>query len=232
MADRIGPVTFAWMNSEGREFFVRPIITKGKIDFPSTEEEMPDFFYFSSNSPTGSVDVATRFSELRRNGGIQLLNQAIGSAFPWIRDMQVEVIAGSPILYADDARRNVRLPVAMMSGAVNRTLAILLSIAARKNAVVLVDEMENGIFYKNYRTIWAAIIGFCKTFNTQLFTTTHSLEWLRALFDENPNDLKDLIAVWRVEQDLEGPQIYPFSGSVAADIIDFGSDLRSGADNE
>lgn len=47
--------------------------------------------------------------------------------------------------------------------------------------VILIDEIERGIYYKNYRKLSEIIIELCKdNQNIQLFITTHSKEFLEA----------------------------------------------------
>jgi AAA15 family ATPase/GTPase len=47
--------------------------------------------------------------------------------------------------------------------------------------VVLVDEIENGLYYKTMTKVWNTLFNFAEVNNTQLFASTHSLESLKAL---------------------------------------------------
>jgi len=61
-----------------------------------------------------------------------------------------------------------------------RLLSILLAIAFARDAVVLVDEVENGLHYSVHRKVWQAIDKATKDARVQFFATTHSLECIRA----------------------------------------------------
>ncbi|MCL4710148.1 MAG: AAA family ATPase [Pseudorhodoplanes sp.] len=225
---RAGAVNFVWTDAAGREFVAKPSVTKRGIEFPGTEEDVPDFFYFSSSINSNSTEVAQRFSDLRRAGGIGLFESVFKEAFPWVSDIQVEVVAGAPILYGTDDQRGVRLPLAYMSGAMNRMCAILLAVAARSDSVVLVDEVENGLFYKNHAPIWRAILSFAREYNTQVFMSTHSREWLSALLEAEADSLTD-VTLWRIERNgLEQPTVFRFEGDVLKDGLEYGAEVRGG----
>jgi len=61
-----------------------------------------------------------------------------------------------------------------------RILAMMAAIAAMKNGVLLVDEIENGLHYASLSVMWKAIFTACKEYNVQLITTTHSYECIEA----------------------------------------------------
>jgi AAA15 family ATPase/GTPase len=58
---------------------------------------------------------------------------------------------------------------------------MLLFIATHEDGVVLVDEIENGIYFKTLPRLWEAIIQLCNKLNVQLFASTHSRECIDAL---------------------------------------------------
>lgn len=223
---RTGSVTFVWTDANGREHVVKPVVTKGRIEFPATEEEVPDFFYYPSGLQLSSTEVAQRFSDMRRAGGLPLFERAFVDAFPWISDVQVEVVANAPVLYATDSLRKIRLPLALMSGAVTRLTSILLSMASRQDGVILVDELENGVFYGKHVAMWRALLAFAREYNTQLFTTTHSREWLEALVQAAGDDVGDL-ALWRLERNGgEQPDLFHFGGHKLKSGIEYGAEVR------
>jgi len=56
--------------------------------------------------------------------------------------------AGEVMLYASVKDLGERLPLAVFSGGINKYLSILLAIATTRDGVVLIDEIENGFYYK------------------------------------------------------------------------------------
>ncbi|MGZ8200394.1 MAG: AAA family ATPase [Methylosarcina sp.] len=63
---------------------------------------------------------------------------------------------------------------------INRYVAILCSIWANKDGFLLIDEIENGIHYTNYKKLWEIIFEASVAANCQLFVTTHSKECIEA----------------------------------------------------
>ena len=61
-----------------------------------------------------------------------------------------------------------------------RLLSIILSIAHAPHGYVLIDEIENGIHHSVMVDVWRAIADAAKRFDTQVFSTTHSWDCIRA----------------------------------------------------
>jgi AAA15 family ATPase/GTPase len=66
---------------------------------------------------------------------------------------------------------------------INRYIAILCAIWASKDSVLLIDEIENGIHYTNYKKLWQIIFKASVDANCQIFITTHSKECITAFND-------------------------------------------------
>lgn len=220
------PVTFKWTNAEKREFPVSPSIGPAGINLPSTGEDMPDFFSFAAGAMTGSGENAGRFSELSQGGRKSEFLSLFRSEYPWISDLNIEVYAGAPVIFATlDTGRSLPLP--MISGGINRIVGFMLAIASRPRSVVMIDEIESGIYYTHQAAIWRALIQFARTYESQLFITTHSKECLEALKEAaSDEDLRD-ISLWRIEREgEEQPVVRQFSGEVFSAGIEYGEEVR------
>ncbi|MCH8113685.1 MAG: ATP-binding protein [Proteobacteria bacterium] len=101
--------------------------------------------------------------------------------------------------------------LADISGGINRMVAIMLAIASRQQAVVLVDEIENGLYFKHQAALWRGLLALSRNFDTQLIVTTHSEEWLEALVDAASGEVDDL-SLWRTERSENGPVVHQFTG--------------------
>ena len=49
-----------------------------------------------------------------------------------------------------------------------------------RDGVVLIDEIENGLYYSAQQKLWEAILSWAHELNVQVFATTHSWECIRA----------------------------------------------------
>ena len=76
----------------------------------------------------------------------------------------------------------------------SRLASILLAISHAKGGAILVDEIENGLHYSVQTDVWKAIASTARTFNTQVFATTHSSEMIdaahKAFMDETEYDFR------------------------------------------
>lgn len=79
-------------------------------------------------------------------------------------------------------RKNLVLLSSLGEG-VNRYIAIVCAIWANKDGFLLIDEIENGIHYTNYKKLWEIIFKVSVDANCQLFITTHSKESITAFND-------------------------------------------------
>lgn len=91
--------------------------------------------------------------------------------------------------------------------------------------MVLVDEIESGLYHSHQTGLWRAVLRFARSYDCQLFVTTHSEEWLRALVDAAGEPLDD-IALWRLERDPAQPVVRQFSGASMRAGLETGRELR------
>jgi AAA15 family ATPase/GTPase len=145
--------------------------------------------------------------------------------------MGIEVAAGAPAIFAKIEGSDKKIPLTSVSGSINRVVAILLSIASSdpKSAVLTIDEIENGVYYKHQEAMWRQLLRLTREKEAQIFATTHSLECLKALISA-AGDNTDDIALWRIERDEEGrPELLQFEGGELASAIELDVEVRGGA---
>jgi AAA15 family ATPase/GTPase len=208
------PITFRWTDSKGLEHKIVPQISPTG-NFPDTGEEFPDFFLFASNQTQPSTENAERFSDLSRAKRQRAYVDVFSKEYSWIEDLDIEVLAGAPAIYASIYGLADKLSLPNVSGGINRFSTVLGAIASRRQSIVLVDEMENGLYYKHYQNYWKSLITFSRQCNSQFFTTTHSEEWLKALaaVTQLDNLPPSDISLWRLENDRSNhPVIRQFEG--------------------
>lgn len=226
---RLSPnqIHFEWTDSKGGKHPVIPTISaKEGITWHETGEDLPDFFFFSAGYSFSSIDNAERFSDMSRAKRQQDLVQFIKSEYTWVQDLDIEVFAGLPAIYATVPGLDDKVALSSLSGGINRFVGALLALASRRRSVIVADELENGLYYTHHRSFWDAIIKFARSYEGQIFTSTHSLEWIKALVEVAGDDNQD-IALWRIERDEEGhPEVRQFSGSTLRNAIERGVDAR------
>jgi ABC-type transporter Mla maintaining outer membrane lipid asymmetry ATPase subunit MlaF len=165
----------------------------------------------ASNQTYSSIDNADRFSELSRSKRKDDFIALFKSQYPWIEDLSIEVVAGGAAIYASVAGMADKIPITSVSGGINRMITLLLMIASRQRSVVLLDEVENGLFHTHHKAFWQALLKFARQYESQLFITTHSEEWLEAfalVADDNIDD----VSLWRMERTNKQPKVRQFTG--------------------
>ena len=121
------------------------------------------------------------------------------SVFDEITDIDLGEVGGGTTLMADVPWAKQLLPLQLLSGGTARTAAFLLAMTHRENGLVMVDEIDNGIFHSRQKNLARAIIELSRAYKCQLVSTTHSEEWIENFF-EAAGDKTDDIAFWRMER--------------------------------
>jgi predicted ATPase len=191
-----GPVT---IGPRGRLMYVRPSVRPYPMAFLS---------------PAALLDsqiIANLFSELSIREQHEEVVEAVRKLFPFVVSLSVEIQGGSNAIFASIRGLPEKLYVGSVSAGIGKFLAILLVVASQSGGAVAVDELENGLYYGNLVAVWKSIVGFCRSRNTQLFVTTHSLECLRAMLPtiaEAPEDF----CLLRAERENGECQMRVFDG--------------------
>jgi predicted ATPase len=219
------PLSFDWTDASGKKYSASPGFSSAGLRIPSTEEELLDFFHFGAAGAISSAETAARFSEIRQFRRDRKFVEAITREYDWIEDISIEISGGSPMLFATLKDLNVRIPLANVSDGINRTVSFLSVIASRDHSVLIIDEIEAGLYFKHQAGLWRSMLQFAREFDSQLFISTHSEEWLEALVDA-AGDEHDDIALWRIERSASGPVVREFEGRLLKAGIETGGEVR------
>jgi AAA15 family ATPase/GTPase len=147
---------------------------------PLTESLGPDALYFAATSFYAEVDNARWMSNLALEGKEKEVNDIIGAQFPQIKQLQVLSPVNLPAIWATLTSGEKR-PVSLVSAGIHKFLTLVLASVSARNGVVIVDELENGIFYEKFGALWETLYKLCEKNGTQIFVTTHSDECLKAV---------------------------------------------------
>ena len=89
---------------------------------------------------------------------------------------------GESMLYLKRKGQNF-WPVSLFGEAINKVIDLLVRLINHPSAILLIDEIENGIHHSNQRELWRILFKLSVEFGTQIFATTHSLEMIEAFRD-------------------------------------------------
>jgi hypothetical protein len=184
-------INFKWQGGDREPITVRPKFAANGLQIDgATPDHFPSIMFGPHISQTAEEN-AKRFSALSKNGKTGPILKALRSEFPFIRALSVEYISSTPAVFAGIEGQSRKFPIGLVSDGINKLFSILLAIASYPNGTVLVDEIENGFYFKKLPSIWKLIHGLAKENQTQIFATTHSGECLDALLpvlQENEED--------------------------------------------
>jgi len=223
---RTAPLTFAWRDSDGKTFSYSPKMTSAGLQLDASLEILPDFYLIPANQMVSATENANRFSTLSKTGRLKQFSEIFTKEYDWIEDISLETSAGQPVIHVLAKGMTQKIPLNIVSGGMSRVASILLILAASSKSVVLVDEMENGIYYSHHVSFWKSILNFCRQYDGQLFVTTHSEEWLEALIEASESKVDD-ISLWRIERTGNATSVIKqFSGEAFKLGIRSGGEVR------
>jgi AAA15 family ATPase/GTPase len=136
---------------------------------------------YISSSIADEQDIAIAYGKLIELKREVFLNSSLNSFDSNILELKPIPIERGTILKLE-TKKNLILLSSLGEG-INRYIAILCAIWASKDGVLLIDEIENGIHYTNYKKLWEIIFEASIEANCQIFITTHSKECITAFND-------------------------------------------------
>lgn len=120
------------------------------------------------------------------------------------------------------------IPISSIGDGMVLALDIITSlILADDFKVILIDEIERGIYYKNYRKLSEIIIELCKNNqNIQLFITTHSKEFLEVFNESLLEFEKDNFSLFSLRNKKEKLDFVHYTSEELKDTLEMGWDPR------
>jgi predicted ATPase len=140
----------------------------------------PNVMFFPSYTFHAEWDNVGWFSSLSQQNKEKEVISIVSEYFPAIKSLSILSPPMQPeSIWADLGSK--KLPVSMVSSGLHRFISILLGMVSVENGVVVIDELENGMYYGLYPKLWKLLLEMAIKNNNQVFVSTHSLECLKAL---------------------------------------------------
>jgi len=182
-------------------------VVYGESERPDVQTRMPSFtgppFSFAINPngvhPSGPNPFATKFIVLSTRlehptrdadlynqvtlleGGEEKLLQLLREVDPRLQKLRYLKAPGTsqPLVYAYFGLKNA-LSVTQTGQGFSKLFSLFCQMLVSKAEVLLIDEIENGLYYETMPQIWKGIATLAASENIQVFATTHSRECLIA----------------------------------------------------
>jgi energy-coupling factor transporter ATP-binding protein EcfA2 len=163
---------------------------------PNDGDRIATFSTFPTDPKKDAVDF-NRVVLKRRRRQVEGLLKEIEPRLESIESLQSD--EGGPSLYADIGLP-LLIPVTQLGQGFNRLLDIYSEIVAEEAKILLIDEIENGLYWKMLPVVWKGLFAAANQLDVQIFATTHSAECIRAADEAARNNGHYDLAVIRLDR--------------------------------
>ena len=108
------------------------------------------------------------------------------------------------LVYAD-LGEGPMLPFTQLGQAFARTLQIYCEIFASRPKLILIDEIESGLYYEGMEDFWKGLMAVLEDQDVQLFATTHSRECMEAAHKAAASMEGDPLRFLRLDRRVDDP---------------------------
>jgi AAA15 family ATPase/GTPase len=177
--ENIIPITLLSFTLNGHEksiSFERLLRSK----MPFMKERNMDNVNFVGSTKTKEQEIAILYGSLVDLDREDFLNDSLRIFDDNIISIKQRATKNGVILKLKLKNRQTPVLLSSLGEGLNRYIAVLCAIWASKDGFLLIDEVENGIHYTNYKKLWQIIFQASADANCQLFITSHSKECIEA----------------------------------------------------
>ena len=214
---------FLWKTPQG-DFEPQIEVTSKGIRISKSANPYP-MILLNQQTFQSSIENAQRYSNLSTKNQDKTVIDTLQGLFPQVEDLSIQVKGNAPTLFAKVKGVDRKMPIGLLSAGIHKFLAILLAITSTPDGTVLIDEVENGLYYKLLTPMWNMLMKHCKDNKCQLIVTTHSKEFLDSLAPLVAVNEKDF-SLLRTELENGEATISSFSGKEFAAAIESGFEVR------
>lgn len=83
------------------------------------------------------------------------------------------------------------VPINVLGDGTRKMFTLITAMYSVRGGTLVIDEVDNGLYYKSMRTLWSALLTVARQLDVQLFASTHSIDSLNALSDVLEKDCVD-----------------------------------------
>ena len=89
----------------------------------------------------------------------------------------------------------------------------------------MVDEIENGIHHSVMEKVWKAVGAFARSYDVQLFATTHSYECIGAAYRAFESDEEDDLRLYRIQHSRDKYRAVKYDKERLKTVLEFGMEV-------
>ncbi len=162
------------------------VIPYGGLNFP-----LKHIFFFTSLGKPTIENLTNIYGEIVKENLKGVLMEAIRSIKPDVEHIDIINFAGVPCVAFKFKDDDVYYPISAVGEGFSKIFMLLSLMIKNRNGILLIDEIENGLYWEVQPIFWKFLEKFAIEFNVQLFITTHSFEFLKNIAEstENPESI-------------------------------------------
>ncbi len=214
-----------------RGYYVASTVAPGTVEEGFRSERAPIGLkaamgiFLAARQPLGQREEIQRLSALSEKKQDHKIVKILQHIDPRIRSLSILTRAGNPTIYVDVGESQL-LPAALLGNGALRLMTIALAIVDAEGGIVLIDEIENGLYYQVIEKVWEDIGEMAEISNVQLFATTHSDECLRAAHKAFSKKRQYGFRLHRLEMVRNAHRAVTFDQEMLATAIQTGLEVR------
>ena len=158
----------------GDYFFNNGLVLQNRVDTPILPN-VEFMQYLGPNIILSEVEVAERLGQMELSNSKERAVEVLQIIDKSITDITTIASDGHVHLYITKCD-GTKLPFHAVGDGAKKIFHIALTMLARPESIILLDEVENGIHYSVLTKFWEVIGKIAKSENCQIIATTHSYE--------------------------------------------------------
>lgn len=185
-------IEFSYKKPKTPERKVTVALADGIYQFRGIENVEMHSAFFASSYPFPNTENVSRFSRISKARKEHALIEAVSREFGFITGLEVLSHGGTPMLHVDTPWFPEKVPISSISSGVAKLVYLLIAIVAMPKSVLFIDEIENGLYYARFPSVWKTLHRLCKENDVQIFASTHSYECLEGLKEACKESAEDV----------------------------------------
>jgi AAA15 family ATPase/GTPase len=168
---------------DGKNYPVLALISHAKGITGNTFKvhDLTQVSYMPPSYQRTNASLAKEYGKAEKRNQADLVLKALQIMDSSIEDIKTSVVGG---IHLEVKRQNGSfMPLSLFGDAIKKVTNIVLNLINNKSAVLLIDEIENGIHHSVQEAFWVFLFKLATEFEVQIFATSHSAEMIQA-FDK------------------------------------------------
>lgn len=223
-ATQTAPITFRYYRGTQEIQTIKPVFSADGMTLDGHIEPVRGSFFASTLAPDPQ-ERARHFSSISKKQDEQEIVEAIHRLYPMVQDLSLELSNDVPMIFASLEGVPEKVPLGLVSTGISKMVGYLSAIAVHRDGIVIIDEIENGIYYDKIKDVWEILFWFCQKHGVQLFASTHSLECLQAAASASDGK-EESFSLIKVVRGEDRSNLYQSSGLNFRRAIDQHMEIR------